>query len=255
MLAHVLHETNHFGFPLEYANPGYLQEWKKVLGTSSVSETLRELLRNRTSPNGVFGIKVHYWQIRQLGGFAGMKELFPDPYYVLLSRRNVLKQAISWSIAAQTGVWIDGQREISTTPQYDYNDINWRLRRTILYNASWRYLLVANACQYLDISFEEAVENTGDSVRRIAQFMNLDLDVGVIPDQPVTKKQGSSLNNDWERRFLLDYEEGELLKGRISKFAPRNDNRLKGLLLRAAHTGWFAWRQMRPQGGGTPQSR
>ncbi len=110
MLGHTLHETGAFGFPLEYANPANLREWKRRIEMESTEEVIRELTQRRTSPNGVFGIKLHYTHINVLGGFDGVQALFPEAYYVLLSRKDVLKQAVSLAIAKQTGVWIAGQQ-------------------------------------------------------------------------------------------------------------------------------------------------
>jgi trehalose 2-sulfotransferase len=55
MIDHSLYETGYFRFPLEYANPVNLAEWKKRFGKESLPEVLTKLLKCRTSPNGVFG--------------------------------------------------------------------------------------------------------------------------------------------------------------------------------------------------------
>lgn len=45
MLGHALHKTNKFGFPLEYANPVNLAEWKKRLEIEELQEVLAEIQR------------------------------------------------------------------------------------------------------------------------------------------------------------------------------------------------------------------
>lgn len=121
MLGHAMWQTSQFGFPLEYLNPRNLSVWRKRFCSRNVADTLSAIERKRTSPNGVFGIKIHYSQLRQLGGFAGLAEYFPHACYVLLSRADVLMQAVSYSVALQTGVWIAGQKPINGQPlRYDF---------------------------------------------------------------------------------------------------------------------------------------
>jgi LPS sulfotransferase NodH len=226
MLGHSLHETGQFGFPLEYMNPANLAEWKRRLGVRDTLEALRHIQARRTSPNGVFSIKTHYSHLAQFGGFAGLATTFPDAYYVLLSRQNVLRQAISNSIASQTGVWIDGQKPNGNTARYSFRHVDGRLRETIRDTAAWRYVLAANGVNCIEMDFDVARRDIPGAVRRIADFMGVALDPQRIPPAPVTRQQSDSLNEEWERRFLADHRGGVL-------FEPQGvGDRLKGRLRR-----------------------
>lgn len=103
MFGHALYQTGKFGFPLEYGNAANLAEWKRRLKIEDFGQVMSEIQRRRTSPNGVFGIKIHYKHIKLLGGFDNLGKLFPGATYILLSRKDVMGQAISLSIAKQTG--------------------------------------------------------------------------------------------------------------------------------------------------------
>lgn len=197
--------TTRAAFPLEYANAANLLEWEKRLNTRALSDTLRELQRRRTSPNGVFSIKMHYSHIRQFGGFNGVMRAFPNAYYVLLSRKDALRQAISYSIASQTGVWIDGQEAVKSDPAYDFDDIDRKLRAIIKDNASWRYILAANGCHYMEMDYSVARTDIAAAIGRIAAFMRLEVSPGRIPPQPVTKAQSNKINEEWTKRFLADH--------------------------------------------------
>lgn len=207
MLGHTLHQTGYFGFPLEYANPENLKEWKRRIETESTECVIRELTQRRTSPNGVFGIKLHYTHINVLGGFDRVQALFPDAYYVLLSRKGILKQAVSLAIARQTGVWIAGQEpKNDNPPQYRFEQIERCLREVILDNASWRYTLAANGCHYIEMDFDSVRKNLGASVQTIADFMGVQLDGSQTQEEHVTSRQGSSLNDEWVAQFVRDFE-------------------------------------------------
>ena len=217
MLGHALHNTNSFGYPLEYSNPQNLSEWGKLFGKEGIEDIITEVQQRRTSPNGVFGIKIHYSHIMQFGGFARLKKTFPNAYYVLLTRHDVLKQAVSLSIAKQTGVWIAGQKQTNNNPNYNFKDINKNLRQIIMDNSSWRYILAANGCKFVEMNHDLVCNRLTLSIDNIAKFMGVEVDIDSIPTKPVTKKQGSDLNIEWEQKFLCDYNHSELLNnGKIN---------------------------------------
>lgn len=226
MLAHSLHATQRFGFPLEYANPGLLGDWKKQLKTRDMKDTLQELMLRRTSQNGVFGIKMHYVQCRQFGGYRAIRELFPKPFFVLLSREDALAQAVSWALAAQTGEWIHGQEKVSEAPRYDFNDINWRLRRVLVDTAAWRYLLTSNGCIFLELRYETLLNDIPETIQKIASHMDVDLGRAILPDQPSTSRQGKAINKEWRKRFLEECDGEELFLDNMSFVVPRPSERL-----------------------------
>lgn len=217
MLGHALHETKQFGFPLEYLNPANLKEWKSRLHLSETNLTIEEIKNKRTSPNGVFSIKVHYPQIKQLGNFEKFLDIFQDSYYVLLSRKDVLRQAISMSIAKQTGVWIAGQKPVNNNPEYDFIDIDRQLRQVILQTSSWRYALAANGCNYIELDFNTVRWNLAESILKIAKFMDVEIKESDIPKEQLTKKQSNSVNKIWESRFISDFEKNDELLSHSEK--------------------------------------
>ncbi|QTP59396.1 Stf0 sulfotransferase [Billgrantia antri] len=231
MLGHALHETHRFGFPLEYANPANLSEWKRRLDIDDLQGVMAEIKRRRTSPNGVFGIKLHYPHIKLFGGFDNVIKCFPDAYYILLSRKNLLKQAVSLSIASQTGVWISGQKAVNDNPQYDFAHIDKCLRETILNNASWRYTLAANGCNYIEMDFDHVRHDLDQAINDIARFMGIEIDPADIPRAPVTKKQSNLRNAEWEKRFISDFNaSGVLLSNAGPSILKRVESKVKRML-------------------------
>lgn len=222
MLGHVLHATGAFGYPLEYAQPKNVSVWKKKLGVKDTQQTMEKLLVRRSSENGVFGIKVHYRHLDTLGGLTGLLQCFPDPHFVLLTRDDVMAQAVSLAIARQTGNWISGQNETDIEPEYRFSEIDDSLRRVVLANASWQYLLAANGLPTLPLRFSDVKNNTRQTIIDIARFMNVELDESRIPSTPVTKKQSKSLNQSWIARFQKEAGEGdELLRYHAEKLTYR----------------------------------
>ncbi|MCB1121342.1 MAG: Stf0 sulfotransferase [Verrucomicrobiae bacterium] len=229
MLGHALHQTGKFGFPLEYMNHANLAEWKKRIGSNNIEEVLQVIQSRRTSTNGVFGIKIHYSHIQMFGGFEKVMQFFPNAYYVLLSRNDVLRQAVSLSIAKQTGVWISGQQPVNDNPEYDSTDIENCLRQTILDNASWRFTLAASGSNYIEMDFDQARRNLPDSVQKVADFIDIQIDQHDIPTEQVTKKQSNSRNREWAERFVSEFKKSDKL---LQPETPGLMKRIKGKVFR-----------------------
>lgn len=224
MLGHALHKTNCFGFPLEYVNTRNFAEWKKRFHKESLEEVIKEIQQRRTSQNGVFGIKVHYSHIKQFGNFRMLKRIFPDAYYVFLTRKDVLKQAVSLSIARQSGVWIAGQTPAKATLTYNFNTIDRCLRETIHNNAAWHYNLTVNGCNFIAMDFDSVRTDLVGSIQCIANFMGIDVALGDIPKEQITESQSKEINTAWEKQFLADYEDETTyfkLMSKIKKFIDR----------------------------------
>ena len=219
MLGHVLHNTRKLGWPLEFFSPRNFDEWRRRLDTTGVENTLAELKRRRTSPNGVFGIKLHYRHVVELGGIERVKALLPDARYILLRRANVLAQAVSYAKATQTDVWFSGM-EPQGEAFYDYRLIEQSLRKLLLDTTAWHHLLVTRGLPFMDLTFEEVLRDTPGTTRRIADFLEVTLEPHEIPDQPRTQRQSDPLNEEWIARFRRDYEGETLLNGPDAAPAP-----------------------------------
>lgn len=213
MLGHALHRTGRFGFPLEYANPVNLGEWRKRLGVNDFEQVLHAIQQRRTSANGVFGIKIHYSHIEQFGSFERLKQFFPNACYVILSRRDVLSQAVSYAIASQTGVWIAGQQPVTDDPRYDFEQIDRCLRQAILHTASWRYTLAASGANYIELDFDQVRRDPARSIEQIARFMEVEIDALDLPQEPVTQRQGNDRNAEWAQRFTAEFNPSRELVG------------------------------------------
>src|SRR5262249_46604140 len=90
--------------------------WARTRGLASFPEFLDAVIGEGRTPNGVFGTKLMW---NGFGGFleelavvpgcrkiepaARLQVAFAHPRFIHLRRRNRVRQAISWAVAAQTG--------------------------------------------------------------------------------------------------------------------------------------------------------
>ena len=205
MLGHLLYSTGRLGFPLEYVNPANLRRWKDLLTTKDLDTTLDRLKRLRTTPNGVFSIKMHYPQFQQFNGLPHLERCFPGAVFVLLSRRALVKQAVSYAIAEQTGVWIDGQRGNGRSPTYNFDLIARCLNNIVVENAAWRYFLNATGRRFVELEFESMKENLADAVNSVFKLLG-ESPVNARGNlEPQTRPQTHSMTEDWVSRFVSQY--------------------------------------------------
>lgn len=199
MLGHSMIETGAMGRPFEYCNPANLKRWQNMFGTKGLRDTLQRLMEARTTPNGVFAIKLHLNHFNSLGGLEAIDEIFPAPKVIRILRGNILKQAVSITMAQQTGVWISGQRSNGLKPRYSYGKIRHNLSGLAMDNAMWDETLAGR--EVLTVEFTQVASDTGRVLRDIAEFAGIDLDPGSLPERPPTKAQATSLSDEWVHRY------------------------------------------------------
>jgi trehalose 2-sulfotransferase len=117
-----------------------------------------------STPNGVFGAKIHWNTLRwalakfsEMPRFAGLdraailRTALPDLRVVDVTRRDRVRQAVSWARMAQDGMWVDpvGQPEPAwplptSPPRYDYELIAALEALIAESETGWRWLISAS---------------------------------------------------------------------------------------------------------------
>jgi trehalose 2-sulfotransferase len=211
MLGHALAATGRMGVPYEYCHRANLTEWQKRMHCDDPRSALQEIMRRRTTPNGIFAIKVHYSQTDILGGPEALLAAFPDPHIVHIRRADVLRQAISFSIAMQTGVWINEQEPVSGTVRYDARGISTCLRDIATQNAAWTTAIRASGRPAITLEYDAVCENLPATLRRIAAFIGIDLPDAALPATTATRPQAVTGRTDqWIARFARPRGRGVL---------------------------------------------
>ena len=224
-LGHSLYSTKKFGFPLEYTNQNNLPIWMQLFNTDSIDDTLTSIIKHRTSENGVFGIKVHFAHIHQFGSFENLLHFFPDAHFVFLSRKDLLRQAISLVVARQTGKWIKFQIAVGS-PSYDFDQINNALLDIISHNAAWQYYLSVNNCQRIDILYEDMIVDINETIQKIATFIGETNHLIPIESHKHDNKH-TQIYDEWKNLYLHDYK---LIQNKSRKSANSLISRFRQLL-------------------------
>ena len=170
---------------------------------SSWHEYLRAIARVNTTPNGVFGMKMHWNQYQRHMLSQGLDVHFwgAPVGWVRITRRDEIRQAISFVRAAQTESWnsnMDAKRE----PHYDAEAIRAALDRIEHENACWTTYFERIKVIPLHITFEELTDDTTNTIRRVMERIGV-----TIEDVPATRTrpQSDGINSEWARRFVEEH--------------------------------------------------
>ena len=202
-LGHQMRNLNCFGYPLEYMNPGNLPVWQARARENGADCTLDFIKSVRTGPNGVFSIKLHH---EHLEPFLDHEPNPRNYRFIHLRRRDLLRQAVSFARAQQTGAWISDMPERAEA-HYDRDLIASKIEAIAEGNAGWQAFLASLGIEPLELYYEDIVADRNAALQRIARYLGVELrspDPDVAEFLPKPQRGADDPTQDWEERFKAD---------------------------------------------------
>ena len=200
-LGQMLRQTGLLGDPLEYFDRGNRKTWEHLASAANES-TQTYIERRRTTPNGCFGMKLHHTQLGSALREFAPSGLFGRHRFIFLRRRDVLRQAVSFSVASQTGSWISAV-PVRSTATYDFDDITAYLTEVCLQEAQWRATLAVHRANYLEVMYEDVVRDPLAAIIRIADYLGVD-SASIPAANTATARQSTDITNQYVERYLRD---------------------------------------------------
>jgi LPS sulfotransferase NodH len=211
MLVRTLWHTGRAGFADGYLTDTHVLDYFERWGFDTadpaglVKGYIAKLMTCRTSPNGVFGIKVHGEHLQGLE--VDLDELLMSPRYIWLRRRDRLRQAISYVLARQTGVWIVDGIYLSTSralsePQYDYAEIRRHLQHLDGETRVWQQYFDRHELVPHVVFYEDMLADYPRTVLGCLRYLGVD-----PPDslpEPGIKRQSGEITERWLDMFERD---------------------------------------------------
>jgi LPS sulfotransferase NodH len=220
LLGQLLRATGIAGRPEEYFwrdnEPLYQQLWK----VSSYPDYLQHALTAGTTPNGVFGAKMdvsgalsHFeHQLRSLPQFSEpgrpfqsiLTSLFPNLKFIWLTRRNKVRQAVSWWKAVQSSEWArtKGDRAITAPPlHYNFAAIDQLATESLLREAAWQAYFSEWQVSPLALVYEDLIVHYAGAVARVVDFLGV-REPYVLSEEAITLvKQADRVSEEWVQRY------------------------------------------------------
>jgi len=202
-LCQLLASTGVLGDPREYFNPTGRRHYDDDPGyPDDPRGQLGRVLAGATA-NGVWGVKVHPFQLGELGGLDPLAEL-PAPHVVRMRREDRLGQALSWARAQRTGRFraSDPVDPGADPVPYDRDAISAALAFLAEQEAEWDRRLAGRGLPALGVSYEELVADPAATVARVARLVGVRGRVAVDPGQVTVAVQRDAVTEKWRRRYL-----------------------------------------------------
>ena len=207
-LAHLLKETECFGFPNEWLAIALAEKQARETGAPDWDTLFRRVMARHASANGISGIELalaHLTWGRQASGRQDI--LDPTWTYFYLRRRNIVRQAISMHVAHQSGV----------LHSFQLNDDARRVRDAVLYDTpairnwikflqdeelKWEREFGRMGIEPVRLYYEDIIARPERAIRLFSNVLGL-AETPAIKASPI-ERVGTSRSDAWEAEYRAD---------------------------------------------------
>ncbi|MEM1448356.1 MAG: Stf0 family sulfotransferase [Planctomycetota bacterium] len=215
LLSALLRRTDQCGTPREYLCPAEIAEHgPAAAGIASIDcdparyQRYYDGIRRTFSKGGRFGLKAHMHQLKAAleQGFDFDRNV-PDRF-ILLTRADVVGQAISFARALQTGAWTAAKEE-QRTPRYDAAMIQSAMREILGEGEGWERLFRGYGIEPYRLSYEALVADMEGELAGVLDYLDVDpasVDLGAVVERSTGyhRRQRDGVSAEWRRRWNRD---------------------------------------------------
>ena len=191
---------------------------------ANYADYLAEVLEKGTTPNGVFGAKMMWGylddfisHVRQSSHYPEMaapdilSAVFPNLQYILVTRNDKVRQAISLWKAIQTQTWkID--REEHTNPDkqpahpeqelvFNFAAIDHLVQRITEHDAAWKAYFACADIQPFTVVYEELIHTYQETAIAILKYLRIPMQDHLTFAPRAMQRQSNALSEEWAQRY------------------------------------------------------
>lgn len=196
-----LWETGRLGSPMEYLNFELIAKfprWANLL--QNPTRYWATVQQYRTSPNGVFSFKMfpqNYKSILSLS--SDLLEQIRPTHVVYLTRRDLDRQAISYSRAMQSSAWFEDAAEFRCAV-YNPKHISTCKKLLIRQMQEWEHIFAITETNVLRVTYEEFIENKDCAINAVCEFLGEEC-IGTSIQLPQTRIQRDEETEVWVKQY------------------------------------------------------
>ena len=188
---------------------------------SRFADYLERVIYEATTPNGVLGVKVHWYQfehltrrvralraLNRLPDRSLLAAIFPNLHYIHLMRRDTIRQAVSFVRATDTQLWSEREnsigldrRVLARTPYFSVEKLDRMLEIMVEFHRNWRRYFEQIGVSPLELFYEDLALDYETSTRRILEFLHVPAPAGRLIRLPRLRKQSDDLSETWVTRY------------------------------------------------------
>jgi LPS sulfotransferase NodH len=162
-----------------------------------------------TSENGVFGAKIMWAHLQDLGRRLGAGDLhaladalFDTPQLVWVRRADTVRQAVSLWRAMQTQSWRAENESATGEPRYSYPALRHLVELLAAHDAAWERFFAPTGERVLVLTYEDVAADLGTAVRRTLAHIGVEAaERGAFP---VMRRQADERSDAWAELYARD---------------------------------------------------
>ena len=225
LLCEALRKTKVAGRPGEYFTiehaRGYSHRWGvpfRDRNTHHLGEDYFKRVYETATPNGVFGVKILWGsfsycqeQIRKLEGNEKLSipELlstaFPQHRTIMITRRDKVRQAISWWKAWKTQVWQDWgdtpRRDAARNLVFDFQEIESYRQRLVDYERQMHLYFFTFGIEPFTVVYEDFVNDYEETTFQILDYLHIPVSRDLVLGEPMLQKQADEQTEEWVQQY------------------------------------------------------
>ena len=220
LLCEALICTGVAGGPGEYFWRGNEEGFRERWGVTDYADYVQAAICQGSTDNGVFGVKImrNYMddvlaKMRALSQFSGRNlkpheifaELFPNIHYIWITRRDKLRQAISFEKAAQTGIWARPRKDplqLEKPLEYRSDAITAHLESIVLDEALWNEFFEDAGVTPHVVVYEHLAKQYEDTARGVLAYLGVPEPEPLLTKPRYMRRQSDALSEEWYWRFM-----------------------------------------------------
>jgi LPS sulfotransferase NodH len=224
LLCNALWDTGLAGAPKEYLNPMQIRDWEvrfpshplgrlahaplvgPAVGLAGrgrwtderLAAYLARIRARRTGANGWFGLKIHWHHFERwfVGAGRDPAAWLPATRWVLVTRREHTRQAVSWAKAERTNRWAAWQRPW-LPPLLTRRAVEAKRTEIERGEAAWDAWFAAAQIAPFRLTYEDLVARWDGSLRDVLRFLDVSADPSAALPGPSLTPQADAHTERW----------------------------------------------------------
>ena len=218
LLCEALRNTGLAGNPDEYFGPMHVERWNEQWNTQTAHQYLERVRKVGSGQNGVWGAKVMrlYWEVfvgqlrdsvdTPLTDEALLSEVFPSLKCILITRRDKVRQAVSWMKFLQGSAWF-WEKEIPQRIEglvYRPDIISSSMEQTMAHESEWRQFFRDGGFAWTEVVYEDFVDAYEETAVQMLDFLGVPRPKTVSFGSRRLRRQADDLSDRWVARYLSE---------------------------------------------------
>jgi LPS sulfotransferase NodH len=191
------------------APPHPVAPYSDVRGVTDYAEHLEKVRRLGTTANGVFGAKIMWAHLEDLGRRLGsddltrlVDDLFGRPRFVWVRRADKVRQAVSLWRAMQTQSWrAENAPAAPGEPQFSFAAVHHLVGLLTAHDAAWGRFLAERSSAVLELTYEDIATDLAGPLRRTLEHIGVTPPNRALAARPTTRRQADERSDAWAEAY------------------------------------------------------